>query len=130
MYRANYYVKTFFLMLCLKSASLFDGDQLHLILWSFKSIDANVFFSAGRRKVHFKFSDGREMVEEYSLDTNVTLRRAWKVTKKFGAQPKWETEIGDPDPTFAEQMENTGIVECSTAVNNLIKLYLSHVIFK
>lgn len=61
------------------------------------------------------------MVEEYSMDTNIVVRRAWKVAKKFGAQPRWEVEIGDQDPTLVEDMENTGIKECSTAVSILIK---------
>ena len=57
------------------------------------------------------------MVEEYNLETNVVVRRAWKVTKKFGSQPKWEVEIGDPEPCFQEDMENSGIKESSTAVS-------------
>lgn len=58
------------------------------------------------------------MVEEYSMDTNVVVRRAWRVTKKFGEQPQWEVEIGDPEPVFTKEADSIGISETSTAVSN------------
>lgn len=76
-----------------------------------------IFLITGKKKVHFKFRDGREMVEEYSVDTNCVVRRAWKVTKQFGFPMKWEVEIGDPDHVFSEESENIGIKESSTAVS-------------
>lgn len=57
------------------------------------------------------------MVEEYNLETNVVVRRAWKVVKKFGAQPVWDVEVGDPDVTFSPDSENIGLKEISTAVS-------------
>lgn len=51
---------------------------------------------AGRsRKVHYKFADGKEMAEEYSMDTGVIQRRAWKREKTLGGEPDWELELGD-----------------------------------
>lgn len=50
------------------------------------------------KKIHYKFEDGREMVEEYNVDTNVMCRRAWKVKGKIGGEGKWDVEVGDPIP--------------------------------
>ncbi|KOB74943.1 hypothetical protein OBRU01_08267 [Operophtera brumata] len=44
------------------------------------------------KKIHYKFDDGREMVEEYNVDTQVMCRRAWKVTGKLGGEGKWDVE--------------------------------------
>lgn len=57
------------------------------------------------------------MVEEYNLDTNVVVRRSWKAHKKFGSQPYWEVEVGDPEPAFAQDLDTIGISETSTAVS-------------
>ncbi|KAL0269949.1 UNVERIFIED_CONTAM: hypothetical protein PYX00_007522 [Menopon gallinae] len=84
-------------------------------LISIRDAEKTCIVQDGKKKVHFKFQDGREMVEEYSLETNVIIRRAWRTCKKFASQPKWEIEVGDPDPVFAEEMDNIGITECSTA---------------
>ncbi|CAH1155587.1 unnamed protein product [Phaedon cochleariae] len=51
------------------------------------------------KKVHYAFENGREMVEEYNMDTNVLTRRAWKSKKELGLQDNWEVEMGDPEPT-------------------------------
>lgn len=50
------------------------------------------------KKIHYKFLDDKEMVEEYNVDTQVLLRRAWKVKGKLGGEGKWDVEIGDPIP--------------------------------
>lgn len=55
------------------------------------------------KRVHFDFGDGREMVEEYNLDTNVVTRRAWRHNKHLKGEDKWEVEIGDPEPVYNEQ---------------------------
>lgn len=51
--------------------------------------------SGRTRKVHYKFTDGQEMAEEYSMDTGVLQRRAWKREKALGGEAKWEIELGD-----------------------------------
>ncbi|KAJ0183197.1 hypothetical protein K1T71_001173 [Dendrolimus kikuchii] len=48
------------------------------------------------KKVHYKFDDDSEMVEEYNVDTQVLLRRAWRVKNKIGGEAKWNVEVGDP----------------------------------
>lgn len=47
------------------------------------------------RRISYKFVDGQEMVEEYSMDTGVVQRRAWKREKTLGGEPDWEIEMGD-----------------------------------
>ncbi|XP_013191145.2 protein DPCD isoform X2 [Amyelois transitella] len=63
------------------------------------------------KKVHYKFEDGREMVEEYNTDTEVLLRRAWKVKGKLGGEGKWEVEVGDPIPDATPNTETAEIIE-------------------
>ncbi|XP_060822578.1 protein DPCD [Bombus pascuorum] len=68
----------------------------------------------GKRKVHFLMEDGREMVEEYHLETNVLVRRAWKEKGKLGQDVGWKVEIGDPEPR-QNNIEVYGIQESSSA---------------
>ncbi|XP_033194572.1 protein DPCD [Bombus vancouverensis nearcticus] len=68
----------------------------------------------GKRKVHFLMEDGREMVEEYHLETNVLVRRAWKEKGKLGQDIGWKVEIGDPEPR-QNNIEAYGIQESSSA---------------
>lgn len=75
---------------------------------------------SGKRKVHFLMEDGKEMVEEYSNDTNVVVRRAWRQKGKLGQDIGWEVEIGDPEPTRAENLDNIGIRESSSAVGQIL----------
>lgn len=65
------------------------------------------------KKIHYKFKDGREMVEEYNLDTEVLLRRAWNVRGKtnFKGDGNWEVELGDPIPTRNPNVEIDSIIE-------------------
>ncbi|KAG6446036.1 protein DPCD [Manduca sexta] len=63
------------------------------------------------KKIHYKFEDNREMVEEYNVDTQVLLRRAWKVKGKLGGEGKWEVEIGDPLPDMMVNTDSAEIIE-------------------
>ncbi|XP_015520020.1 protein DPCD [Neodiprion pinetum] len=67
----------------------------------------------GKRKVHFMMGDGKEMVEEYHLDTNVLTRRAWREKGKLGQDVGWAVEVGDPDPKPLDNLEVSGIRESS-----------------
>ncbi|XP_014369509.2 protein DPCD isoform X1 [Papilio machaon] len=64
------------------------------------------------KKIHYKFEDGREMVEEYNIDTQVLLRRSWKLKGKLGGEGKWQAEIGDPIPEVSANVEVADLTEC------------------
>lgn len=69
----------------------------------------------GKRKVHFLLEDGKEMVEEYNIDTNVVVRRVWKEKNSFGTNIGWTVEVGDPE-LKQNNIEIYGIEESSNAV--------------
>jgi len=50
----------------------------------------------GKRKVHYTFGDGNEMVEEYDLRNYDILVRKWQKAGTLGGKQDWEVEIGDP----------------------------------
>ncbi|CAH2046996.1 unnamed protein product, partial [Iphiclides podalirius] len=51
------------------------------------------------------------MVEEYNVDTQVLLRRAWKVKGNLGGEGKWLVEVGDPIPEVNPNNEIADIIE-------------------
>lgn len=51
------------------------------------------------KKVHYELAEGKEMVEEYNMETEVLSRRAWRVKTNLGGESMWEVEIGDPEPS-------------------------------
>lgn len=57
------------------------------------------------------------MVEEYSTDTNVLVRRAWRQKGKLGQELGWVVEIGDPEPSHTDNLDSVGIRESSSAVS-------------
>lgn len=67
------------------------------------------------RKVIYKFQDGGEMCEEYSMDTGVLLRRLWKVKKELLSDENWYTEVGDILRSINEAFE---VKESATEVIN------------
>lgn len=78
------------------------------------------------RKVHYDFEDGRELVEEYDLQTNCLTRRAWRTNKELKGEDAWEIEVGDPEPKYnAEQ--KCMIRENSSQVSHKKKLTLINV---
>lgn len=68
--------------------------------------------------MHFLFEDGRELVEEYNIETSVLVRRAWKQKGKLGQDEGWVVEVGDPEPVLKDKLEISGIKESSGAVRN------------
>ena len=59
---------------------------------------------AGKRKLHYTYPDGSEMIEEYDASTNELQLRKIKHKREFGASD-WVIEVGfeeekfDPDTT-------------------------------
>lgn len=60
-----------------------------------QSAEKTSMISGRLRKVLYKFPDGRQMAEEYNLDTGIVQRRAWKKCKQLMGQPEWEVELGE-----------------------------------
>ncbi|KAM7393804.1 hypothetical protein PAMP_020649 [Pampus punctatissimus] len=50
----------------------------------------------GKRKIHYLFTDGKEMAEEYDLKTDELIVRKWRLKSTLGAQGLWQVEIGEP----------------------------------
>lgn len=74
-------------------------------------------FVIGKRKVHFLMTDGKELVEEYSMETNVLVKRSWREKGKLGQDIGWTVEVGDPEPKITDNLETIGIRESSSAVS-------------
>ncbi|XP_075164027.1 protein DPCD [Haematobia irritans] len=60
-----------------------------------KSAEKNSMISGTSRKVFYKFPDGHQMAEEYSMDTGVVQKRAWRKCKQLMGDPEWEVELGE-----------------------------------
>ncbi|XP_072318537.1 protein DPCD [Eucyclogobius newberryi] len=50
----------------------------------------------GKRKVHYLFTDGKEMAEEYDVNTDELLVRKWRHKHTLGAHEQWQVEVGEP----------------------------------
>ncbi|KAH3705294.1 protein DPCD-like [Dreissena polymorpha] len=63
----------------------------------------------GRRKLHFTLQDGRELAEEYDINTQELVVRKWRRSSVLGGQGRWEFEVGEQ---LAPRSVNTeGLVE-------------------
>nr|XP_020451917.1 protein DPCD isoform X2 [Monopterus albus] len=49
----------------------------------------------GKRKIHYLFTDGKEMAEEYDLKTDELIVRKWRHKSTLGAQGQWQMEVGE-----------------------------------
>jgi len=67
--------------------------------------------------VHLKFADGKELAEEYNMETGAVIRRAWKVGRSLTSEPEWEVEVGECGPPGFPKL--TYIQEPDTAVGIL-----------
>lgn len=65
-----------------------------------------------RRKIHFLFTDGTEMCEEYDLELNLLLVRKWHQKSELGRSETWKYEVGDatapraPSDLLSESLSN------------------------
>ncbi|XP_026159831.1 protein DPCD isoform X2 [Mastacembelus armatus] len=50
----------------------------------------------GKRKIHYLFTDGKEMAEEYDLKTDELIVRKWRNKSTLGGQGQWQIEVGEP----------------------------------
>lgn len=60
-----------------------------------RSAEKRSMMNGNNRRIFYKFPDGKEMAEEYSTDTGVVVRRAWRKNKQLMGEPVWETELGE-----------------------------------
>lgn len=74
------------------------------------------------KKVHYDFGDGRELVEEFDLNTHCVTRRAWRCNKELKGETSWEIEVGDPEPNYSVEekcmiREDAGQVQSTKPCN-------------
>ncbi|KAF7663407.1 hypothetical protein LDENG_00211410 [Lucifuga dentata] len=82
-----------------------------------KSSKKTALISDGKRKVHFLFTDGKEMAEEYDLNTDELISRRWRHKSTLGAQGQWQVEVGEPFATTVGSLDSEVIKEnCSNPV--------------
>lgn len=71
-----------------------------------RNAEKSICCAGNIRKVHYKFKDDAEMIEEYSMETSILLRRLWKKKPHiFGIQTNhnefnetlfnWDIELGE-----------------------------------
>lgn len=109
-----------------------------------RTAEKSSIISGKVRKVHYKMTDNAEMLEEYSMDTGILMRRAWKkrtdvlcmkvADDDLSGLLEWDIEVGDLAtlPSSGEFMvkESTTAVSTSkewiykTSHRNLIVLFL------
>ncbi|XP_029510751.1 protein DPCD-like [Oncorhynchus nerka] len=71
----------------------------------------------GKRKIHYLFTDGKEMAEEYDLTTDELIVRKWRSKSTLKGQGPWEIEVGEPVPSTVACLESDVIKEnCSNPV--------------
>ncbi|KAM9313949.1 protein DPCD [Pholidichthys leucotaenia] len=82
-----------------------------------KSSKKTALIHGGIRKVHYLFPDGKEMAEEYDLNTDELIVRKWRCKHTFGAQGTWQVEVGEPLSGPGSSLDSDGIKEnCSNPV--------------
>ncbi|KAG7223834.1 hypothetical protein INR49_026517 [Caranx melampygus] len=83
--------------------------------WSniLKSSKKTALIHDGSRKIHYLFMDGKEMAEEYDLETDELMVRKWRQKSTLGGQGQWQVEIGLPHATPATSLDSVTIKESS-----------------
>lgn len=84
-----------------------------------QNAEKSSFCSGKIQNVHYKFTDGAEMIEEYSMETWILLRRSWKKKRNIldGTFVKWDIEVGDTfqsidDLNFILKEADISVFEC------------------
>ncbi|KAF6198936.1 hypothetical protein GE061_006959 [Apolygus lucorum] len=79
-----------------------------------KSAEKTCIIQDGKRKVHYKFNDNEEMAEEYNMQTDVLVRRAWRRRGALKKDGDWEVEMGDPEPMAVQNLgSGIGLMEAN-----------------
>ncbi|XP_067932086.1 protein DPCD-like [Watersipora subatra] len=64
-------------------------------LKSLESAQKTALLQDGRRKVHYTFTDGRELVEEYDVKSNELILRKLREKGTLGNTKDWVVEVGE-----------------------------------
>ena len=67
----------------------------------------------GRRKVHYTFPNGTELVEEYDSKTSELLLRKWKKKGTLGDSKPWDIEVGEVQ-MMGQQFKDSMIMESTS----------------
>ncbi|XP_060624246.1 protein DPCD [Anolis sagrei] len=70
--------------------------------------------SDGKRKIHYLFTDGKEMAEEYDMKTNQLFLRKWREKNTLGASGNWQIEVGEPNLFVPATLDRDLIKESSS----------------
>ncbi|GLD60941.1 protein DPCD [Lates japonicus] len=82
-----------------------------------KSSKKTALIHDGKRKIHYLFTDGKEMAEEYDLKTDELIVRKWRHKSTLGAQGQWKVEVGEPLVNPVTSLDSDVIKEnCSNPV--------------
>ncbi|XP_008287147.1 protein DPCD [Stegastes partitus] len=82
-----------------------------------KSCKKTALMHDGKRKIHYLFTDGKEMAEEYDLKTDELIVRKWRHKSTLGAPGQWQVEVGEPLLSPVASLESDVIKEnCSNPV--------------
>ncbi|KAM4031436.1 protein DPCD [Anomaloglossus baeobatrachus] len=83
-------------------------------LESLRAAKKTCLLQDGRRKVHYLFSDGKEMAEEYDHKSHELLVRKWRQKSSFGAYGEWQTEVGEASLPVAGALQTDFLKENSS----------------
>ncbi|XP_049900491.1 protein DPCD isoform X2 [Epinephelus moara] len=82
-----------------------------------KSSKKTALIHDGKRKIHYLFTDGKEMAEEYDLQTDELIVRKWRNKSTLGAKGQWQVEVGEPIAGPVTSLDSDVIKEnCSNPV--------------
>ncbi|KAM4583971.1 protein DPCD isoform 1-T2 [Odontesthes bonariensis] len=76
-----------------------------------KSSKKTALIHDGKRKIHYLFTDGKEMAEEYDLKTDELIVRKWCHKSTLGVQGSWQVEVGEPLVSPAVSLDSDVIKE-------------------
>ncbi|MEE6486061.1 hypothetical protein FKM82_014495 [Ascaphus truei] len=83
-------------------------------LESLRAAKKTSILQEGRRKVHYLFSDGKEMAEEYDSKTCEILVRKWREKSSLGAYGQWQIEVGEVSLPTVGELQPDFLKESST----------------
>ncbi|XP_067642617.1 protein DPCD [Eurosta solidaginis] len=87
-----------------------------------RSAEKHSMISGRCRKVFYKFPDGKQMAEEYSMETGIVQKRAWRKCKQLMGEPEWEIELGETPRQINQGAGGGGDADNSTMTNDFTLL--------